>query len=606
MRARKLTSAVYANFHKKSNLGACAASLQNAKLAKVIKIMYNFVAMKKDEMRCNINIPREVRDVIETLARAGFEAYAVGGCVRDLLLGRKPSDWDVATSAAPEEIRKIFPESFYENKFFTVTVKTESADQALREIEITTFRSEERYRDHRHPEEVKPAKTIEEDLSRRDFTVNAMALDINPKQIQNSKSSDSDFVSSFKFQISNFILIDPFGGQKDLEAKLIRAVGEPDRRFNEDALRMLRAIRLAAELKFSLEEKTKQAIEKNHQWLEAISKERIRDEFSKIIMADEGPYRAPDKTDEKIFGALTDAPSAPARGESKGELLKRIGAGQAWRNIELLREVGLLQHIVPELEEGIGSTQNKHHIYTSWEHNMRALDYAAKQSWPLAVRIASLFHDIAKPRSKAGEGPDSTFYGHDVLGGKMSCKILTRLRYPEKFVERVAKLVRWHLFRYDYDVDAVETTDSSIRRLIRNVGVENIEDLVKVRMCDRIGSGVPKAVPYRLRHFQFRVEKVLREHEAVKVTMLQIGGGDVMKILGIPQSPKVGHVLNALLEEVLDDPAKNAREYLESKIRDLGALSDGELIKLREQTETRVELLEDQREQEIKKKYYVR
>lgn len=552
--------------------------------------MYNFVAMKKGEANYNLEIPREVHDVVEALAKADFEAYAVGGCVRDLLLGRKPNDWDVATDARPEEIRKIFPDSFYENKFFTVTVKTGSADEALREIEVTTFRSEERYRDHRHPEEVKPAKTLEEDLSRRDFTVNAMALAL----------------TNYQLPAAGCRLIDPFGGQDDLGAKLIRAVGEPDRRFSEDALRMLRAIRIASDLKFSLEEKTKQAIEKNYQWLEEISKERVRDEFSKIIMADEGPYRAPDKTEEKIFGALTDAPSAMARGESKMELLKRIGAGRAWQNVELLHEAGLLQHIVPELEEGIGSTQNKHHIYTSWEHNMRALDYAAKQSWPLTIRVASLFHDIAKPRSKAGEGPNSTFYGHDVLGGKMSHKILTRLRYPEKFVERVAKLVRWHLFRYDYEVDDVQTTDSSIRRLIRNVGIENIEDLVKVRMCDRIGSGVPKAVPYRLRHFQFRAEKVLRENEAVKVTMLQVGGGDVMKILGIPQGPKVGHVLNALLEEALDDPAKNTREYLESRIKDLGMLSDEELIGIRERAEARVELLEDQREQEIKKKYYVK
>lgn len=188
----------------------------------------------------------------------------------------------------------------------------------------------------------------------------------------------------------------------------------------------------------------------------------------------------------------------------------------------------------------------------------------------------------------------------------MTYQILTRLRYPEVFAERVSKLVRWHLFRYDYEADEVQTTDSSIRRLIRNVGAENIEDLVKVRMCDRVGSGVPKAVPYRLRHFQFRVEKVLREHEAVKVTMLQVNGEDVMKILGIEPGPKVGHVLNALLEEVLDDPAKNSSEYLESRIKNLGAMSEQELIDLREKAEARVELLEDQREQEIKKKYYVK
>ena len=188
----------------------------------------------------------------------------------------------------------------------------------------------------------------------------------------------------------------------------------------------------------------------------------------------------------------------------------------------------------------------------------------------------------------------------------MTAAVLSRLRYPEKLVDKVSKLVRWHLFRYDFGNDPVKTTDSAVRRLIWNVGVENIEDLVKVRMCDRIGSGVPKAVPYRLRHFQFRVEKILREHEAVNVSMLQVRGDDVMRILEIGPGPKVGHVLNALLEEVLDDPAKNNREYLELRIRNLGALNDEELIKLREQAEARVQLLEDQREQDIKRKYYVK
>ncbi len=496
--------------------------------------------------RQSIEAPAEVLGVIEMLNKSGFEAYAVGGCVRDLLLGQKPKDWDVTTNAMPEKIREIFPESFYENKFFTVTVKTGSEDETLREIEVTTFRAEGRYEDKRHPEDVKPAKTLGEDLARRDFTVNALALDL----------SKSDF---------HFVVVDPFGGQKDLEQKLIRAVGEPEERFGEDALRMLRAARLATELGFTIELKTKEAIIKNSGWLQAISKERARDEFSKLLMSE-----------------------------------------RAWPGLELLHEVGLLKHIVPELEVGIGCGQNKHHIFPVWEHNMRALDYAAKQNWPLDVRMGALLHDVAKPHTKQGDGPNSTFYGHDVVGSKMAVQILSRLRYPEAFIEKMSKLVRWHLFRYDYEADEVQTTDSSIRRLIRNVGVENIEDLVKVRMCDRVGSGVPKAVPYRLRHFQFRVEKILREHEAVKVTMLKVGGEDVMKILGIQPGPKVGHVLNALLEEVMDDPKKNEREHLEKRVAELGGLSDKELVELREKAESRVELLEDQREEEIKRKYYVK
>lgn len=540
----------------------------------------------------NLKIPAEVQSVIRALEGAGFEAYAVGGCVRDLLIGRKPADWDVATNAKPEEIQRVFPESFYANQFFTVTAKTGAEDETLREIEITTYRAEGRYRDARHPEEVRLAQSLEEDLARRDFTVNAMAI-----ALQSAKRT-AQSVDDSRFALGDLLVIDPYGGQKDLAARLIRAVGNPERRFEEDALRMLRAVRIAAELGFAIEEKTAGAIRANAGWLKAISKERIRDEFSKILMAGQAVPMA------KNFGAITDNPRDGKGGDQ--EKLTEIGASQAWIGVELLHELGLLRYVVPELEEGIDCTQNKHHIFTVWEHNLRSLDYAVKQNWPLEIRIGALFHDIAKPRAKRGEGPDSTFYGHDVQGAKMATQILSRLRYPEAFTEKIAKLIRWHLFRYDYEADEVQTTDSSIRRLIHNVGVENIEDLVKVRMCDRVGSGVPKAVPYRLRHFQFRVEKVLREHEAVKVTMLQVGGEDVMKILGVPPGPKVGHVLNALLEEVLDDPAKNRREYLEPRIKELGKLSDEELIALREKAEAHVELLEDQREQEIKKKYYVK
>ena len=563
--------------------------------------MYNFCTMARPMAKTRITIPMPVQQVVEKLDASGFGAYAVGGCVRDLLIGRKPDDWDVTTNARPEQIREIFPESFYENKFFTVTVKTGAEDPTLREIEVTTFRLEGRYGDARHPEEVKPAHSLEEDLARRDFTVNGMALAVKnqesgiPPKARLAKGGKNHEVK----------VIDPYGGQKDLGAKLIRAVGNPERRFEEDALRMLRAVRIAVQLGFSIEEKTAAAIEANAGRLAAISKERIRDEFSKIIMADGAtPALPPDARYPKTYATTTDAPREHHGPGS--EAFERVGAGYAWRGLELLRELELLKHILPELEEGFGCTQNKHHVYTVWEHNLRALDYGAKEGFPMAVRLSALLHDVGKPQAKRGEGPDSTFYGHDVIGAKMTYQTLSRLRYPEGFVERAAKLVRWHLFRYDYDVDEVQTTDSAIRRLIRNVGTEAIEDLVKVRMCDRIGSGVPKAVPYRLRHFQFRVEKVLREHEAVKVTMLQVRGDDVMKILGIAPGPKVGHVLNALLEEVLDDPVKNTREYLESRIKNLGRLSDDELIKLREQAESRVDLLEDQREQEIKKKYYVK
>jgi len=515
-----------------------------------------------------IKIPEEIVKILVKIKKSGFEGYIVGGCVRDLLLGEKPNDWDVTTNAKPEEIQKLFPDSFYANQFLTVTVKTGAEDETFREVEITTYRAEGKYTDKRHPDEVRFAKTPEEDLSRRDFTVNAMALRTT----------------------NNIEIVDLFGGRDDVKNKLIRTVGDPQKRFDEDALRMLRAVRLAARLKFGIEEKTFAATKEHAGLIQAVSKERIRDEF-----------------------------------------LKLMNSPNAAHGIELLRESGLLRFIMPELLEGYGVTQNKHHIYSVWEHNVRSLDYAARQNYPVDVRIAALFHDIGKPRTKRGEGSDSTFYGHDVVGGKMSFEILTRLRFPSQTAEKIAILVRWHLFNYKLQRDVEEeirrelneekhprdpedielkgenyTTDASIRRLIRNVGPEHMDDLVKVRICDRIGSGVPKAIPYRLRHFQFRVEKILREGEAIKVTMLNINGNDLQSALGLSQSPRIGHILASLLEEVIDDPSKNDIALLEKRARELNELSDGELIAIRKRSREKVELIEGAREKEIKKKYWVR
>ncbi|KKS37758.1 MAG: Polynucleotide adenylyltransferase/metal dependent phosphohydrolase [Parcubacteria group bacterium GW2011_GWA2_42_14] len=536
----------------------------------------------KNKAMKEIKIPKEISEVAEKLQAQGFQAYVVGGCARDLLLGIKPADWDITTDAKPEEIQKIFPDSFYANQFLTVTVRTDAEDETVKEVEITTFRAEGRYTDKRHPDEVRFAETLEEDLSRRDFTINAIALE--------ATSDKRQATSNMSHVPCLMSLIDPFDGQADLEKKLIRAVGEAEKRFEEDALRMLRAARFASHFGFFIEEKTLEAIKNNAGWLQAISKERIRDEFIKIV-----------------------------------------ASKNAKEGMELLRETGILKHIVPELLEGYGVGQNKHHIYTVWEHNLRALEYGASQNYPVDVRIAALFHDIGKPRAKRGEGPDSTFYGHDVVGGKMSFEILTRLRFPAKTAEKIAKLVRWHLFNYKLRRDAEEeirkelgekpnpldpeeielkgqnyTTDASIRRLIRNIGPENMDDLVKVRICDRIGSGVPKAVPYRLRHFQYRVEKILREGEAVKVTMLKINGDDLKKLLNLSQGPKIGHILNALFEEALDDAAKNNREYLELRAVKLNKLSEEELVEFRKKAQNKVELIEEKRDAEIKKRYWVK
>lgn len=513
-------------------------------------------------------LPKEIELIISRLEKAGFQAYPVGGCVRDLLLGEKPKDWDVTTNALPEEIKKLFPKSFYKNEFYTVTVQTGSPDKTLGEVEVTTYRSEGRYEDKRHPSDIKPAQTLEEDLSRRDFTVNAMALGYDERHA--TRDTELNSLSRVSCPLS---LIDPFDGQKDLAAKRIRAVGNSEERFEEDALRMMRAVRFAVTLNFSasggsapgwdIEPKTEAAIKKHAGLLRMISKERVRDELVKIVES-----------------------------------------GRPMRGFEILERVNLLRYIMPELREGIGVEQNLHHIYTVWEHNLRALQYAADQKFNTTVRLAALLHDVGKPRSKTGTGKNCHFYGHDVVGAKMTLQIMERLRFSKSETEKTAKLVRWHLF--DYDIEDEKTTDSAIRRLIRNVGEENIEDLIKVRMCDRIGSGVPKAIPYRLRHFQFRVEKILKEKDAVRVTMLAVNGNEIMDALALSPGPRVGHILNALLEEVLDNPTKNTKEYLLERARKLNRLSDKELVILRENAEKKAHLIEEEKEKTLKKKHHVK
>jgi len=502
-------------------------------------------------------IPKEVEFVISQLKKAGFEAYIVGGCVRDFLRNVEPEDWDVATNAKPKEIQKIFPESFYSNQFFTVTVQTGSKNPKLkelkedkssfrpftdvREVEITTYRSEAKYTDKRHPDEVKFAKTIEEDLARRDFTVNAMAINLQ--------------LTAYNLQ-----LVDPFGGQADLKNKIIRAVGKAEERFSEDALRMMRAVRFSVTLgkDWKIEERTAQAIKKNSFWLQAISKERIRDEFLKTIMSE-----------------------------------------RAAEGIELLRELGLLRYIIPELEEGYKVTQNKHHIYECYEHYLRSLDFAAKKNFNKYVRLAALFHDIGKPRVKEGEGPDATFYGHEIVGAKMTFQILNRLKFPRKDIEKIVKLVRYHLFYYNPE----EVGESSVRRLIRQVGPENTEELLQVRMADRIGSGVPKAEPYKLRHLRYVIEKV--SQDPISVKMLKVNGNDVMKILEEKPGPKIGQILDILLGYALEEPKKNEREFLEKEIKKLGKLSEKEISSQSQKARKEREKIEIKRDEMTKKKYWV-
>ena len=486
------------------------------------------------------SIPREVKHIAEMLREANHSAYLVGGCVRDLLLKRKPKDWDIATEAKPEEIQRLFPDSVYENTFGTVGIKTESGDESVNIVEVTTFRTESEYSDRRHPDAVQFANTIEDDLARRDFTINAMAI-----------------AAPFS-RITTRSVVDPFGGRDDIAARRVKAVGDPRKRFEEDAVRLMRAIRFAAELDFSIEERTFVALQAEQETLGMIAKERVRDELVKILMT---PRAA-----EGVIG---------------------------------LKDAGLLRYVVPELAEGIGCGQNKHHIYSVFDHNVRALRYAAEKGYSLEVRLASLLHDVGKPKTKRGEGADSTFYGHEVVGAKMAMRALDRLRFPKDSIDRVVHLVRYHLFYYNVG----EVTEAGVRRFLSRVGAENIDDLIKVREADRIGSGVPKAVPYKLRHLLFMIEKVKRD--PVHPKMLAVRGDDVMQILGIGPGPKIGAILSVLLEAVLDDPSRNTKEYLEPRVRELAALSEEELFDMGKQARSTKEEFESGIEKDMKRQFFV-
>lgn len=482
-----------------------------------------------------MNIPTEIETINRKIQDAGFEAYVVGGSIRDALLDKKPKDWDLATNATPEQIEKIFDKTYADNKFGTITILTDSNDPAVREVEITSYRKEKNYKDSRHPESVEWARTIEEDLSRRDFTINALALDVQTQKI-----------------------LDPFNGKQDLKRKIIRTVGNPKERFSDDALRIMRAVRLAVILGFTIEKNTLQEIQRSADSLLKISNERIRDELLEIIMSK-----------------------------------------KAAKGIEMLRKWGLLNIIIPELVENYGVAQNKHHIYDCYEHALRSLDYAAKKDYNMHVRLAALFHDIAKPDVKEGKGEDATFYNHEVVGAKKTANILKRLKFAQKDIKKITKLVRYHLFYYNVD----EVSESSVRRLVRKVGKENIDDLIKVRKADRIGSGVPKAEPYKLRHLQYIIEKVAQD--PISTRMLAVNGKDVMKTLGASPGPIIGDILNILLSEVLSDPAKNKRDYLLQRIVELGKMQQTQIKELAKASQEDIERIETKRDEMTKKKYWL-
>lgn len=528
-----------------------------------------------------MKIPRYVLQIVANLTEAGYEAYPVGGGVRDLLLGKTPKDWDITTSALPEQVLAVFNDAKYENIFGTVLVAFRN-DQGVAEavVEVTTFRSEQGYSDRRHPDEITFENIIDKDLERRDFTINAMALKIRIKnqdlRIKNAiapspcEGRDSclvssrtegegrgevcDFLNEVELQEADYEIIDLFGGRKDLHKKIIRAVGEPVDRFKEDALRMMRAIRFSAQLGFEIEDKTKRGIAKLAQMIRFVANERIRDELIKIMNSKQ-----------------------PAQG------------------IRNLHETKLLQYVLPELEAGVGVAQNKHHRHTVYEHNLRSLEHCPSKDW--RVRFATLLHDVAKPKVKNIVNGEATFYNHEYVGAKIVAKIVKRLKFSTEDADKVIGLVKNHMFYYNVD----EVTEAAVRRLIVKVGKENLKDLIDLRIGDRLGSEVAKAKPYKLRHLEYMFDKV--QDDPVSVKMLKINGDVLMSKLALAPGPKIGCILDVLLAEVIEAPEFNTEEWLLNRSFELQKY---DLDELREKAKSIIAERRVEDDTKIKKKHWVK
>lgn len=428
-------------------------------------------------------LPKNVLIICTKLHENNFKAYVVGGSIRDLIIGKPVYDFDIATDATPSQISSLFEKVIPTGiDFGTVTIILNGEN-----FEVTTFRCEERYSDGRHPDKISFATNIEDDLSRRDFTVNAIAYD----------------------PISNNI-IDPFNGQDDLKRKLIRCVGDPILRFNEDGLRPMRACRFAAKLNFEIEKNTFNAINKTLDIFKKVAPERIHDEIIKMLSS-----------------------SLPSIG------------------LEYMRKSGLLEIVMPELLEGLGIEQPKpYHVYDVYYHGIYSCDYGPKEN-PI-LRLALLLHDIAKPMCKK----DMTFYNHEKVGAKIAIDILKRLKFSSSDQEFVENLITNHMFNYDST-----WTDSAVRRFIKRVGLDTVEDLFSLRIADMDAMNKITSSGY-LDELRNRIAKVIADENALDVSDLKISGTDLMMELNIKEGPLVGKTLNYLLEKVLDDPGLNGREKL--------------------------------------------
>jgi tRNA nucleotidyltransferase (CCA-adding enzyme) len=448
-------------------------------------------------------VPDDVVALCRKLREGGFEAWVVGGAVRDLLRGAAAKDFDVATSAQPADVTRLFGRKRTiptGEKHGTVTVLTERAGQK-EHVEVTTYRGEGAYSDGRRPDEVVFVRTLDEDLKRRDFTMNAIAYD---------PLAD--------------VLADPYGGQRDLAARVIRAVGDARERFSEDGLRAMRAVRFAAQLEFAIDPDTERAIPETIDVFKKVSAERVRDELVKILSA-----------------------RAPSRG------------------LELMRTTGLLAATIPELLEGVGMHQNRHHAHDVWQHTLAAVDATELVGDPKwLVRFAALLHDVAKPRTaapKEDSPSENTFYRHEHVGAAMAEEIARRLKLANHERETIVNLVGNHMFWY-----TPEWTDGTVRRFISRVGVDHLDGLFALRAGDVRARGRGEAPGTEIDELRARAAAEVAKASALKITDLAVGGADVMEVLACKPGPIIGDVLRALLERVLDDDTLNTREQLRALI----------------------------------------
>jgi tRNA nucleotidyltransferase/poly(A) polymerase len=456
----------------------------------------------------DIQIPKQLYKIIKIFHDNNYEIFIVGGAVRDILMKNVTYDWDLTTNATPDEMLRIFPEAYYDNQFGTVGLSNEI--DGKRPYEITTFRTESGYSDTRHPDSVTWGKTLDEDLSRREATISAMALQITSKL--NDSNSNEGKLEEIAINVN---LIDKYNGKKDLDEKIFRAVGNPDERYREDALRMIRAVRISSQLGFAIEEKTFNAIKNNAGLINKIAKERVRDELVKIFQS---PY--------------------------------------PYEGMVLFRNSGLLKEILPEMEVTFGVEQKspgRHHIYDVGTHSLMSLKNCPSKD-PI-VRFATFIHDSGKAGTyKKSEGGTITFYNHELVSTTNAYNISKRLRFSNKDTERLTKLVRWHQFSVDE-----RQTDSAIRRFIRNVGIENVKDMLDLRVGDRLGGGATET-SWRLEEYKKRLIEV--QKQPFTVSDLKIDGNDVMTALNIKPGKKVGEVLNQLFKKVVGKKVDNTKEDL--------------------------------------------